>query len=127
MLARNQFVDEADLWSILDAISGKIVHSNDHVYIHGEDERLANAVLEILRRDLISLNQLDAWAKSFTRPDGTDWKGVYVEEGRNRAFQNTRNLCRSIYLALLAEPDGLPDRDELLRLFLNTAMDLKTY
>jgi uncharacterized protein DUF2785 len=127
VLARHRSIGEAELWSMLAAISRKIVHSNHYVYIHGEDERLASAVIEILRRDLISLNQLDAWTKSFTRPDGKDWKGVYIDEERNRAFQNTRNLWRSIYLALHAEPEDFPDRDGLLKLFLNTVMDLKPY
>jgi Protein of unknown function (DUF2785). len=127
VLARNRSIGEAELWSMLVTISSKIVNSSNHVYIHGEDERLANAVIEILRRDLVSLNQLEAWARSFTEPDGRGWKGAYVDEERNRAFQNTRNLWRSIYLALLAEPPDFPDRDALLKLVLNTVMDLKTY
>ena len=127
VLARNRHIEEAELWSMLTAISSKIVNSTNHVYIHGEDERLANAVIEILRRDLVSLNQLEAWAKSFTEPDGKGWRGVYVDEERNRAFQNARNLWRSIYLALLAEPEDFPDRDGLLKLVLNTVLDLKPY
>ena len=63
VLARNRYIDAGNLWSMLATISHKIVHSTNYVYIHGEDERLANAVIEILRRDLISLNQLDTWAK----------------------------------------------------------------
>lgn len=127
VLARNRNIGEADLWKMLAAISNKITHSTNHVYIHGEDERLANTVIEILRRDLVSLNQLEAWAKSLTKPDGKDWKGAYVEEERNRAFQNTRNLLRSIYLALIAQPEDFPDREGLVRLFLNTLTDLKPY
>src|SRR5215216_1479836 len=127
VLARNRSVGTADLWSMLATISSKIVHATAYVYIHGEDERLANAVIEILRRDLVSLNQLEAWTKSFTRPDGKDWKGAYVDEERNRAFQNTRNFWRSIYLALVAEPEEFPDRDGLLKLSLNTVVALKPY
>jgi len=127
VLARNRNVEEADLWKMLVAISNKITHSTNHVYIHAEDERLANTIIEILRRDLVSLNQLDAWAKSFTRPDGMDWKNAPLEEERNRAFQNTRNLLRSIYLALVAQPEDFPDREGLVRLFLNSLTDLKPY
>ncbi len=127
VLARNRNIDEADLWRILAAISNKMIHSTKHVYIHGEDERLASAILEVLRRDLVSLNQLEAWAKSFIYPDGKDWKGVYVEEERNRAFQNTRNLLRSIYLALIAQQEEFPERQGLIRLFLNTLTELSPY
>lgn len=111
VLARNRNVDEADLSRMLSAISAKIIHSSNHVYIHGEDERLAGAVIEILRRDLIPLGQVEIWSKSFTEPDGKEWKGAYVEEERNRAYQNTRNLLRSIYLALLVQQDDFPNRD----------------
>lgn len=127
VLARNRNIDGADLWKILMQISNKIVHSTNHVYIHGEDERLAAAVIEILRRDLISLNQLEIWARSFREPDGKDWKGALMDEERNRAFQNTRNLLRSIYLALIAQPEEYPDRDQHSKLFLNTLTNLKPY
>jgi hypothetical protein len=127
VLARNRSVDGGDLWNMLAAISGKIVHSTSCVYIHGEDERLASAVIEILHRDLISLNQLEIWTRSFKEPDGKDWKGAYVDEERSRAFQNTRNLLRSLYLALIAQQEDFPDRDELMRMFLNTLTELKHY
>lgn len=127
VLAQNRHIDAANLWSILSTISNQIVHAAWHVYIHGEDERLASAVIEILRRDAISLNQMEAWAKTLSRPDGKDWKGAYVEENRNRAYQNTRNLLRSIYLAIISQPDALPDREQVARLFLNTLNEIKRY
>ncbi len=127
VLARNRFMDGNDLWRMLATISNKIVHSSRHVYIHGEDERLSKAIMEILRRDLISLNQLEIWTRSFKEPDGKEWKGAYVDEERSRAFQNTRNLLRSIYLALITQQVNLPDQEELSRLFLNTLTELKPY
>jgi hypothetical protein len=127
VLGRNRHINGADLWSILATISNKIIHSTNHVYIHGEDDRLASAVIEILRRDLISLNQLDAWTKSMTEPDGGNWKGVYVEEDRNRAFQNTRNLLRSIYLALHEQHEHFPDQQGFESLFLYALKELRPY
>ena len=127
VLARNRHIDAGDLWSILSTISNQIIHSIHHVYIHGEDERLANAVIEVMRRDVVSLNQLEAWAVTLSHPDGKDWKGVYVEEDRNRAFQNTRNLLRSIYLAIVSKQEHLPDREQVARLFLNTINEIKRY
>lgn len=127
VLARNRNTDEADLWKMLTGIANKIVHSTDHVYIHGEDERLANAVIEILGRDLVSLNQLEAWANSLSHPDGKDWKGVYVEQDKNLVYQNTRNLLRSIYLAMISEQEQVPDGENIARVFLNTLNDMKRY
>jgi hypothetical protein len=112
---------------MLATISNKMVHSSRYVYIHGEDERLANAVVEILRRDLVSLNQLEIWTRSFREPDGKDWEGAYLDEERSRAFHNTRNLLRSIYLMLMTQQEDFPDREELMRLFFNTLFELKPY
>lgn len=125
VLARNRNTDGADLWSMLAAISDKIIHSTNHVYIHGEDERLASAVIEIIRRDLLSLNQLDSWVTSMAQPDGRDWKGVMVDEERNRAFQNTRNLLRSIYFGIIEQPEEFPDRDSAKDLMYKSLRQLK--
>ena len=124
VLARNRHIDGGDLWSMLATIGHKIVHSTNHVYVHGEDERLASAVIEILRRDAISLNQVEAWAKSFTEPDGKDWIRASMDEGRNYAFQNTRNFLRSIYFALIKEGEEFPERDQLVMVILNAVNDL---
>ena len=125
VLARNRHIDGGELWSMLATISNKIVHPTNHVYIHGEEERLASAVVEILRRDLISLNQLEIWARSVRQPDGKDWAGALIDEERNRAFHNTRNLLRSIYFALIQEDEKFPECDQLLRIILKTVNDLR--
>lgn len=127
VLARNRHMDEADHWSMLAAVSDKMVHSEDHVYIHGEDDRLAAAVIEILRRGLVPVEKAEAWTRSLTEPDGGNWKGVYIEEGRNRAFQNTRNLLRSIYLQLIFAGEEHSQRLEYTALFLSTLKDLRAY
>lgn len=127
VLGCNAHVTEAELWRLLTGIADKMTHATEQVYIHGEDERLASAVIEILRRDLVSLNQLEAWAKSLLRPDGKDWKGALADRERNHAFQNTRNLLRSIYLSLLMDSEEMPERESLQRLFLNTLTEFKPY
>jgi hypothetical protein len=127
VLARNRNIDGSDLVEILSAISNKIVHSTNHIYIHGEAERLASAILEILRRNMIPTDQLENWTKSFIAPDGKDWKGAYMDEERNRAFQNTRNLLRSLYLVLIVQPDDFPNRDRLTSLVFESLKELRPY
>jgi Protein of unknown function (DUF2785) len=127
VLARNRNIDEADLLKMLFAISTKIVQSTNHVYIHGEDERLASAVQEIFRREVLPLDKVEDWTKSFIEPNGQGWKGAYVEEERNRAFQNTRNLLRSIYLALVTQPGEFPDREGITGLVLDAIHALRPY
>ncbi len=124
VLAKNKNLEETDLWKILNTISEKIIHSTNYIYIHGEDERLAAAVTETLRRNLIPIEKVDAWAKSFVNQD---WKGAYTDEEKNSAFQNTRNLLRSIYLGLKINKEQMPNHDELENIFLEALINLKPY
>jgi hypothetical protein len=123
-LAKNKKIEKDDLSKILNIISEKIIGSTDYLYIHGEDERLARAVIETLRRDMVGIEKVEAWAKSFIEQD---WKGAYTDEDRNRAFQNTRNLLRSIYLELKKNKEEMPKQDELENIFLEAIKVLKPY
>ncbi|MBI3161857.1 MAG: DUF2785 domain-containing protein [Chloroflexi bacterium] len=124
VLAKNQNIAETDLLNILNAISVKIIGATNYIYIHGEDERLANAVAQVLRRDLIPLEQAKTWATSFIEQD---WVGAYMDGKRNSAYQNTRNLLRSIYFTIKTDEGELPKRDELEAVFLETVSELKPY
>jgi hypothetical protein len=127
VLSRNRSTNAEDLWNVLTAISNKIIHSTDHIYIHGEDNRLASAVIAILRRNLLPLDKIELWTKSLVEPDGRDWKGVFLEEERNRAFHNTSNLLRSLYFELVLDEDEDPQREQITALVLNTIKTLKPY
>lgn len=59
VLGRNRHTTKTDLEKILQAIADKLVHSTNWVYTHGEDERLANAVMTILGRNLVSVDFLN--------------------------------------------------------------------
>ena len=124
VLGKNRNLEEKDLSKILNTISEKIINTTNYIYIHGEDERLASAVSQTLHRDLISVEKVEAWSKSFIEHD---WKGAYTDEERNRAFQNTRNLLRSIYLELKNDEGELSKRDEYKRIFLEALKNLKPY
>jgi hypothetical protein len=124
VLGKNRNIDETGLWNILNSISEKIINSTNYIYIHGEDERLASAVIESLRRDLVSIEKVEAWATSFIEQN---WKGAYTDEERNCAFMNTRNLLRSIYLRLKTSEEEMPKQDALENIFLNTLKNLKPY
>jgi len=105
VLARNPNTGGTDLGDMLWVISVKVVHSTNHVYIHGEDERLASAILEILRRDMIPVEQVESWSKSFAcqcnpgnsapghDPGGTSGELVKIL-CRARWQRLERHLCR---------------------------------
>lgn len=123
VLAKNKNLEETDLWNILNTISEKIIGTTNYIYIHGEDERLAGAIIEVLRRDLIPIEKVETWAKSFTEQD---WKGAYTNEEQNRAYQNTRNLLRSVYLEL-KQAEGISKQDEFEKIFLEALTNLMPY
>jgi hypothetical protein len=124
VLAKNHHLAAAELKQILDAVSGKMFRADRYMYIHGEDERLANAVTQVLHRSLLTMEELKTWALTFV---GQDWKGAYMDESRNRAFQNTRNLLRSIYLALKSDEGELPRRGEVESIFFEVLKELKPW
>jgi len=111
VLGKNRNTEKDDLESILRGIAKKLIHSTNWVYIHGEDDRLANAVMMILQRNLISTDFLGSWLKSFTEPEKS-WDGAYTDEGRAKAFHNSRNFLRSLFVNIHANKD-LSEKDEL--------------
>lgn len=126
-LGRHRFLRKNELRDILRAISAKITNAREYLYIHGEDERLAHAVMEVLRRGLLPTSAVRSWSKSLTEPDGQNWRGAYTDERRNRAYQNTRNLLRSIYLELAGSEEAIPQHEALQEIFLQALKDLKPY
>lgn len=124
VLAKNKNLEEKDLWNIVNIISEKMIGATNYIYIHGEDERLAGAVNQILHRDLIPIEKVEIWVKSFTEQN---WKGAYMDEDQNRAFMNTRNLLRSIYLELTTSEEKTPKQTELINILLEAIKVLKPY
>ncbi|NJN44385.1 MAG: DUF2785 domain-containing protein [Anaerolineae bacterium] len=110
-LGKSRFVEKDGLENMLDGISNKLVDSTNWVYIHGEDERLANAVTAILGRELVTLGYLKEWLKSLTEPEKS-WNGAYMDEGQSKAFHNVRNFLRSISEAV-RKVETLPKKDKI--------------
>jgi len=125
VLGRNRSTDETDLENILQAIAKKLVHSTDWVYIHGEDERLANTVMTIFGRNLVSVDFLTNWLKSMTEPENS-WKGAYMVEDQAKAFHNVRNFLRSVWIAIHSTEE-LPNKAEVETIFSEALGKLKPY
>ena len=124
-LGKNRFVNKDDLESIFKAIANKLVHSSDWVYIHGEDERLANAVTTILGRDMISIDFLKAWLMSMIELEKS-WKGAYTDEGQVQAFHNVRDFLRSLAEAIRKTQD-LSQKEAIQNIVIEATDSLKPY
>jgi hypothetical protein len=125
VLGRNRHLGENELARILKGIADKIMQPNNYVYIHREDERLANAVIQIIQRDLLSYDKVEKWANSFLQPDKFTYGGSYQEE-ISRVYQNTRNLLRSVHLQILGH-DELPHKEKFQMLLLNALQSLDQF
>jgi len=124
-LAKNRFTNKGDLENILKIIADKLIHSTNWVYIHGEDDRLANAVIAVLKRNLVTIIFLQDWLQSLAAPEKS-WKGAYMEEGQAKAFHNVRNFLRSLSESLRSTQD-IPESDSI-RYMVYGALDiLKPY
>lgn len=122
VLAKNPQLDASSLLRILEGISAKLKNSNDWVYLHGEDDRLSNAVLSVFKRGLVPTEQVKSWLAALS----ADWQGAWMGEARTRAFFNVRNFVRAVHLALVSA-DDLPQKNELQDILLETLEGLQPY
>jgi len=125
VLGRNRQTTKADLEKILQGISNKLVNTTNWVYIHGEDERLANAVMAILERALVSEEFLNDWLKSFTEPENS-WKGAYTDEDQAKAFHNVRNFLRSLWISVHVS-DNLSQKTDIEPIIYESLSNLLPY
>ncbi|HKI54748.1 MAG TPA: DUF2785 domain-containing protein [Anaerolineales bacterium] len=124
-LGKSRFLEKNDLENILQGIADKLVHSTNWIYIHGEDERLANAVTAILQRDLVTMKFFTSWLKSLVESEYS-WKGSYADEGRSKAFHNTRNFLRSLFVGIRAS-DDLPEKEQVEAAVFDALTNLKPF
>lgn len=125
VFGKNRQTTKEELEKILQGISSKLLHSTEWIYIHGEDERLANAVIAILQRDSISDDFLKDWLKSMTEPENP-WKSAYMDETRAKSFHNVRNFLRSLDIAIRST-DELPKKEQIEPAISEAIKDLRPY
>ncbi|HMU92264.1 MAG TPA: DUF2785 domain-containing protein [Anaerolineales bacterium] len=122
VFARSPHLGATELEHILSAVSEKMRAAKNWIYIHGEDDRLARAIVTALAREELSLEQVKAWFENLT----TDWKGAWDHEEQSRAYLNARNLLRAIHLRILQMKE-LPRQEELSALALEAAASMRPF
>ena len=122
VLARSPHLDASALLRIPYAASAKMQTAIDWIYVHGEDDRLANAIVSAFERDLLSVEQIQTWLVELT----SDWKGAWTNEERSRAFFNVRNLMRAVHIRTMSSKK-LPHQDEIQASLLETIRSFRPY
>lgn len=106
-LARSPRLKPADPGRVLDAVFAKVTRVGDPVYTWGEDERLARAVLSLVRRKGFDPALADSWLAGFVDLHKKAWQGAMPDPALLAADRNGANLLKSL-LALLSQPVAEP-------------------
>jgi hypothetical protein len=115
MLARSRHLGAEDLDRLLGGIADRLLARSDTVFLHQEDERLAYAVVNVLRRGLLDRAAVGRWLGRFARPPGYDsWQPVFAEPGLTVARANVTGFLRSLYFQLLLTKSAPEDLEGLL-------------
>jgi hypothetical protein len=101
-LGRSRYLDPEDQAAILNAIAEKLAQL-DHVLVHGEDERLARAVISILARPDMNATAFDAFLEQL-KPVRLPGLPKPADIAAN---QNSRHLAVSLYALLATDQRAL--------------------
>lgn len=117
-LGRNPHLTPADATRILDAVKEKITRVGDPVYVWGEDERLARALVSLVRRPEFDPAMVDPWLADFAALHTKAWEPTMPDPAVLAADRNATNLLKSLatFLALPTEtaPAVAPVRTKVL-------------
>ena len=130
MLARSLQLGAPELERLLDGIADRLLEPSGVVFVQHEDERLAYAALNVLRRGLVGRTALDRWLDRFTHPSGHEsWRVVYTSEIASAIRANVTSFVRSLYFQLLLTENPPPSSGEHLAALLATlqGMDIGFY
>lgn len=111
-LAQCSELGKTDLAEILEALRPRICRE-DAVYQYGEEERMATPTLAVLRRGLLTTEELSLWIQALGGAEKT------IEQHHNQLIvrSNVKNFLQSLYFRLRWEtPDHplLPVIDQVL-------------
>ena len=124
-LGKSRLLEKTDIENIMQSITIKMVNSQNWVYIHGENQRLVNAVIAILQRDILSMDFYEGWLNSLIEPEQS-WKGSYAEDGPSKAYHNTQNFIRSLFITIHSAED-IPNKKDIEAATLGALTNLKNY
>jgi uncharacterized protein DUF2785 len=109
-LAQSPALGRLELTVLLDVIADRVLSESDRL-LHGEDDRLALATMQILRRDLLGTDVVDPWLARLAakaRPDFERAGDPYAVAG------NVQPFLRALHLQLALAPQPPAQRADLL-------------
>lgn len=110
-LARSPYFGATELTVLLDVVADRVLDPETPALLHGEPDRIAHAVMEILRRDRVPLSVVEPWVRrleSGARARATAGSDPYAATG------NAQAVLRALYLQLTISPRHPAIRPDLL-------------
>jgi hypothetical protein len=94
-LARSPRIGRAELEVLLDVVADRLVAPTEYFLVAGEPDRMAHAVMQVLRRDLLGLDLLEPWVERIAaagRPAGDRDRHPWFVAGNVQAFLRSLQL-----------------------------------
>jgi hypothetical protein len=110
-LAGSRHFGVPELTVLLDVIADRLAISETPL-LSGEPDRMAHAVMEVLRRDLVPLNVVEPWVRRLARMASLE--GVRGDGDPYAASNNAQQMLRALYLALALAPRPPAERADLI-------------
>jgi len=93
-LARSPRLKNPDQAGILESVAGKLRQSGQ-VFVFGENERMAAAVMSLVRRSDFDQQGFASWLAGFVAEGKALWKNRPLDVGEFASVQNAKDLLRS--------------------------------
>lgn len=110
-LARSPHFGATELTVLLDVIADRVLSEDTPVFVHGEPDRIAHAVMEILRRDRVPLSVVEPWVR---RLESGAKARTSIGEDPFGTTGNAQAVLRALYLQLTISPRHPAIRPDLL-------------
>lgn len=98
-LARSPHLKTTDQPRILEAIGGKL-RQDGHPFVFGENERMAAAVLSLVRRSDFDEGDFQNWLNGVAAESDSLWRAQKLSLARFTAVQNAKDLLRSLVVQI---------------------------
>ena len=99
-LARNDKSNARHLQSILDTVATRLTQAQKHIYTHGEDERIALVILDVVKRDLLEDEVYKQWLTKLVAVKEKLKPAITLDEEAFGAVQNVTHFLRALYFTL---------------------------
>lgn len=123
-LARSRHLSGPELAILLDVVAERVLAPTEHVWRHGEDDRLALAAMTLLHRGEIPRAHVESWIARLGAGLHAPRRRGHADIGWPTATaRNTSAVLRALHLQLALGVRGRPDLPDDARLFAQIPVD----